>query len=350
MMTSNNQTIFGMQNKAERYSWAAYHIFVLLSSLIGDTLILYASFQERVFRLNKFIVIVIQYIAVADLAYAIFSVFPGAVSLIADSWVLGDVMCYFRVYSGFFIYPGGMSLIAVMTVSKFLLLKYPVRCSRLTKRMAHQICWLVFIPPLAFPILFLVVDKDDVRFDYIPYTCTYGFRANVWKEIEPIISFITLFLPIIAIIASTIPTLKYLVDARKCARRAQGNVPWQGALTVAVTAFVFCISTLPNFVLKISRHFVKDDPTGLFQFHFPRINEYMLMINIMSNFYIYTLTVRSFRRFLMSKICLISPASSDLTATGESRNAKNSIKMSDKIPKVSEISEKRRKTQMDHSN
>ena len=51
-----NYTAFGMHSDAERYFWASYHIFVLLSSLIGDSLILVASLQKDTIKVNKFIV------------------------------------------------------------------------------------------------------------------------------------------------------------------------------------------------------------------------------------------------------------------------------------------------------
>ena len=112
MKTFNNysQPDFSIHNKAERYSWAAYHLFVLLSSLIGDTLILFASLQKDAFKLNRFIVTAIQYIAVFDLAYAMTGVLPTIISLIANTWVLGAAICYLRVYLTYFIYLSGMSL------------------------------------------------------------------------------------------------------------------------------------------------------------------------------------------------------------------------------------------------
>ena len=302
MISSNSYPMFGMQNDIERYSWAIYHLFVLLSSLVGDILILYASFKEDAFKLNEFIVTIMRYIAVADLAYSVSSVLPSAISLFANSWTLGDSLCYARVYSGYFIYPAGMWLIAVLTTSKLLRLKFPMRCAHWTRKMAVQVCSLTAFPAITFLILFLVVDKNDVVFDYRIYTCIYGFEAKIWMKLRPVISIVVLFLPNIVIVATTIPTLKYLADARKSARRVQGSVPWQGAATVALTAVVYCVSTLPNFVYNISISFIKEDPTSLFQFRFYRVTEFLLMINIMSNFYIYTLTIKSFRRFVLSKI------------------------------------------------
>ena len=307
MAVLSNNSSSGIQNEAERYSWAAYHIFVLLSSLIGDSLILYSTFQKDAFRLNKFIVAIIQYIAVCDLAYAVCSVLPSVISLIADTWILGDFMCYVRVYLGFFIFPAEMSLIAVLTTSKLLLLKYPIQSRIWTKNKTYVngICCLVFVKALSFPLLFLIVDKDDLRFDFSTYSCTYSFRAVVWKSLRPILSMMNLFVPNIIIVVTTMPTLMYLAAARKSAKRVRGSVSWQGALTVALTAIVYCVSTLPNFAYGVGERFVKDHLSSSFRNKFHRYSEFLLIVNIMSNFYIYALTIKSFRNFLRAKVFLL---------------------------------------------
>ena len=85
MITSKSDA--QIHSDVQRYFWAAYHLFVFLSSLIGDSLILYSSFQKDAFKLNRLLVMVIRHIAVSDLTYAMFSVLPSAIALISDSWV-----------------------------------------------------------------------------------------------------------------------------------------------------------------------------------------------------------------------------------------------------------------------
>ena len=306
MITSNNISIFGIHSDAERYTWAAYCLFVLLSSLIGDTLILYASFQN-VFKLNKFIVTVIQHIAVCDLVFAVTAVFPTASSLIANSWVLGDAVCYGKIYVSFYFYTVGMAFIAVLTTTKLLLLKSPVRCAQWTKQLGHRVCSIFYMIPLTIPVVILIVDKSDIEFDYTTYNCQHKYKADVWRKIRPVFAVITLFLPNIVILATTIATLKYLATAWKSARRARASVPLQGTLTVALTATVYCITTLPMFVFYIM---IKENPpsTSLSQIQFSRLANFMSTINIMSNFYIYSLTIRSFRNFLSLRISSILSA------------------------------------------
>ena len=177
MTTSSNYSDieFGMHNNAERYVWASYHLFGFLSSIIGDTLILTASFQKDAFKINKILVTVIQHIAVPDLTYTISALAPTAISLLANSWVLGQTLCYARVYFGYFAFAAGMSLIAVLTSSKLLILKYPLRALSWPTKRAHQVCSLIWAFALIFPILFLAVNKDDVHFDYRVYNFEYGY-------------------------------------------------------------------------------------------------------------------------------------------------------------------------------
>jgi hypothetical protein len=149
------------------------------------------------------------------------------------------------------------------------------------------------------------VDRHDVSFDYRVYNCEYGYTNEIWettlKHPMAILGFVTYIVPNIIIIGTTIPTLRYLVNAKNAAKRVRGSVPWQGAMTVILTSVVYCIATIPYSIYATASHFVKEDPTGLFHIRLFKVSYFMTMLNIMSNFYIYTMTIRSFRRFFFSR-------------------------------------------------
>ena len=295
-------TKFGITNSSERYFWVTYFLFVFTSSIIGDSLILLASVQEGAFKVNKSLVTVIQHIAICDITSSITTVLPGGISLVADGWVLGDMLCHLRLYVGNFAYLAGMSLIAVLTTSKFLILKYPLRAAKwMNRRTVHQVCCVIWGSVLVNTIVKLGIDKDDVYFDYRIYMCWYGFNSESWKILKLLPAFIFGLIPNVVIVATTVPTLKYLAAARKSARRAQGSVPWQGALTVALTSIVYCTSTLPYVANYIVQSFLKTNYQDRLSVKFYRITYFLLLVNIMSNFYICTLTIRSFRQFVLDK-------------------------------------------------
>ena len=296
----SNQTA-GIEDDTERYIWAVYHIIVFLSSIIGDSLILYASFQQDAFKLNKFILSIIRHIAACDLIYAVSSVLPSAVSLLANSWVLGRVLCVARFYLGYFSYITGIYLIACLTISKLLLLKYPIRCSSWTEKMGHVTCCVISVAPLPFLIFCAVMDWDDIEFEYKTYTCDSMHYSRDWFKQEAGLFFVSLnmYVPMCAILLATIPTLVYLVAAKKSAQRARGNIPWRGALAVVLTAIICCLSTFPTIIFE---KLTAMDKKKFGNIKIARAAQFLLIVNIMSNFYIYTLTIRSFRRFLQSRL------------------------------------------------
>ena len=145
--TDYTNTSFAIQNDAERHFWITFHVFVLLSSLLGDSLILFASFQRDAFKLNSFIVVVIQYIAVFDIAFSIFCITPRTLSLIANSDVLKDALCYTQEYLTISTAIAMAWLTPVLTTSKFLLIKYPFRSGNwIENKRAHIACWFSLLP------------------------------------------------------------------------------------------------------------------------------------------------------------------------------------------------------------
>jgi hypothetical protein len=296
----------GIDSNAERYFWIVYHLFVLLSSLIGDTLIIIASFQKDALKINKFLVAVIQHIAVSDLASSIVTVLPATVSLQANSWVLGNALCYARVYTSLFTYTASAYFIVVLTASKSLILRYPLRASNWSTKRAHQVCTFLWIFSLNLPIIFLAMSVNDVRFDYRVYNCRFKFSSDAsWSKILAAIGFLYQLVAEVAIVVITILTLMSLTEAMKSARRVRGSVPWQGTLAVALTAAVYLISHLPMTVYIMSLKFNNHDSKSLVSFI--RISYFLLALNVMSNFYIYTLTIKSFRRYLLSKVLSVIP-------------------------------------------
>ena len=306
---------FGIQSDAERYFWAAYFLLGVLSSLIGDTLILIASFQEGAFKVSKLIVTVIQHIAIADLGSSIMIFTPILISMLYNSWVLGDALCYVNAYASFFTYQAGLFFITLLTITKFLLLRHPLKISSISTKRAHLVCLSIWIFTMINPVVKLIVHKDDVRFDYRTYYCEYGYNAFS-KTAKIILAIIHGVIPNFVIVATTIPTLQYLFTARQSARRVRSSDPWRGALTVVLTAVAYTISTLPFCVYHIAVNFADEDPSQPFPGHFRRICQSLLMINTVANFFIYSLTIPSFRKFLSSQVISILRVSRKRTKTG----------------------------------
>ena len=292
-----NYTRFGIHNSAEKYTWVSFRTFAILSSLIGDSIILVASTKYNALKLHKTIVAIMQHIAVCDLIISL-NLILFVSSLIAERNILGEFLCYTRAYLTFYTFPVSFFLTAALASCKVFLIKFPLR-ERWTKKRAHMLCVAIWICSLLIPFLLLIVDRDDVRFDYREYSCHYAFSSDDWKLLRPIVGIFTSLLPNAIVIVTSV---WLIMEARKVAKRWRDSIRWQGLMTVILTAGVYCISVLPIQFYHLVGHFVQHDPQGMFHVYFYRFSIAVVGTNVMSNFYIYSLTVSSFRSFLLSRI------------------------------------------------
>ena len=284
-----------------KYFWAGFCLLLLISSYVGDTTILIASIKYKAFKLHNVIVVIIQHIAICDLILSSLTTVPRFVSLVAGKWVLGSFPCQWITYAEYYFNPASMFLICSMTTSKLLLLKYPLRFGTASVRSAHSFCGLAWIAALVLPATLLFVDANDMHFSYDLYRCYYGFTLHIWQYLRPLLAFSFLFAPTCLVVATS---LNLLVIAKRIARRGRESLKWQGILTTLLTAAVFCLSFLPYLVIQVilepnSRVTLENRRTFT---HLRRVATVLPSLNIMANFFIYSLTVQSFRSFVLSKL------------------------------------------------
>ncbi|KAL5261972.1 hypothetical protein ACHWQZ_G007618 [Mnemiopsis leidyi] len=309
----SNQTLYGIKSGPVRYLWGGYFFFVLLSSLIGDSIILIASIKYRAFKLHKVIVVIIQHIAVCDLIVSVTYIAPRMISLFADGWILGDSLCYTYAYIKYFFNQAGILLICTMTTTKLFMVKYPLRSRTWSAKRGKLICSIAWILSLMLPIVSsVIIDASDIAFDYKSYTCDFGFTAEIWNWLAPALTAAFSVLPNCLVLATTV---KLLIEAKGLAGRQRQSLKWQGIVTTVATSIVYGISVLPYAVYRILVPVMPSaQPGSFFKIHYYRVSLSFLSLNTISNIYIYSLTVSSFRKFLRSKLGLstrMPPATTD---------------------------------------
>ena len=299
-----NKTYYGIKSDAMRYTWAGYYLFVIASSLIGDTTILIASIKYKAFKLHRVIIVIIQHMAFCDLIVSATYVLPKMVSVVSDKWVLGNVFCFLYSYATYYSNLTSMFLICTMTTSKLLLLKYPLQFGTTSLKKAHLICMACWLAAFTLPVTFLLVD-DDVSFSYLSYECAYIFSSEIWHYLKPFIAVLFAFIPTCMVVSTT---LCLLIKARKVVSRSRESLKWQGIVTTVLTATVYCLSQLPYIAYRVGESIVKVDDKSKSSFHttFFRVALSLLSLNTISNFYIYSLTVSSFTAFIRSKMQYIT--------------------------------------------
>ena len=298
----SNYTKFGIKNEVERYAYAGWMIFVVFCSLLGDTIILVASIKYRAFKLHKIVVVFIQHLAVCDLFDSIGNILPAIVTFIANSGGSSQDFNYVRFFITYYVNCVISYLTCAVTLGKLLLLKYPLRTGSWTTMQAHKSAaaiWMVLLS-VSIPTLHLLIDKDDVTFDYRVYFCTYKYSSSVWKILSPINS-LAMFAPNIVIVVSSILLLK---EARNVVRGTRESLHWKGVMPVVLTATIYTLSYIPAIVYFMAEPFVTKNPLtpGIFYVELYRAMTAILGINVLGNFFVYSLTVTSFRSFLKIKM------------------------------------------------
>ena len=299
----SNKTAYGIKSDAIRYTWAGYYLFVIASSFLGDITILIASLKYKVFKLHRVIIVIIQHMAVCDLIISATSVLPRMVAVISDKWVIGNFFCYWYAYATYYSNQTSAFLISTMTTSKLLLLKYPLQFGTTTLKKAHLICLASWLAAFALPGTLFLVDKDDVSFSYRGYECDYGFSSEIWLYLRPFTAALFGFIPTCLVVSTT---FCLLIKAKKVLSHSRESLKWQGIVTTVLTATVFCLSVLPLIVYRVGESIVIVDDKSKSSFYttFFRVVISFLSLNTISNFYIYSLTVYSFRAFVRSKMQL----------------------------------------------
>ena len=294
----SNKTLYGIKSDTARHFWIGYSMFVLFSSFVGDTTILIASIRYNAFKLHKLIVVIIQHIAVCDLIVSCVSVLPRVVSLMADGWVLGTPLCYILFSMTYYSATVAIILICCMTACKLLILNYPFRLQTLSEKHAHAGCAVIWVSVVSLPVIIILADPNDVKFTYKSYGCDFGYSAPVWSWLRPVLATIYLFVPSIFVVVSTVCLL---VLAYKVAHKSHESLKWQGVTTTILVALAYCMSTLPYCIYHFTESSIEDQ-SSFFHNEFTRISYFCLLLNTISNFYIYCLTVPSFRKFLWLQI------------------------------------------------
>ena len=301
MLPSNfsNMTLHGIQNAALHDTWIGYHIFILIASLLGDSTILIASIKYRALKLNKLIVVIINHIAVCNLLVAVTTVLPRAVSLITQQWVFGEGLCYLLSYTHNYFHTVSVLLVCDMTTTKLFVLKFPLKTRFLSVWHCHVSCAAVWISASFFMLLFLVEDKDNVRFDYRSYGCDYLFTSPTWAWLMPLKITLTMIIPNLVVVTCTVVVLLHLIQANRLSQKIGRYPRYQGIITAVLTAVVYSILYLPYAIYRLGQDHVPLSNTH-FHLHFYRLAVSLTYLNTLSNFF-----VPSFRTFVWSRLTLV---------------------------------------------
>ena len=299
-MKHDNYTQYRISDKSTRDFLIGYRSFIALSSLIGDSLILLGSLKYNAIKLQNILTVFICHLAVADLLYAVFTVFPGAVSLGADGWILGQILCYLTYFVNVNCGILACLLSTALALCKLLISRYPLRAIHFSSKAANLAALCMWAYSAIFPVAAIAKERGGVFFEYLIYNCDISFAAwgRVEKSIEEIATALSVLMPIVVAVASSIALI---VQAKRVADRLRG-LQWQGVLTIVLIIAAHILLSLPLIVYFIAAAFTPHSESNANLNIFFRYSCFVAHLGVVCNFYIYTLSLPSFKEFLKSRI------------------------------------------------
>ena len=303
-----------------------YKSLISTSALIGDTLILIGTLRYNAIRLHDILIIFIQNIAVADILLTVFSILPGVVSLAANRWILGPVLCRVSYFVNANCELVISLLISALAATKVLIVRFPLRAVHFSSRAACISVGIMWTYSFVFPTVVIARDSNGTNFNYTVYNCMYVCNSTKCKAEGSALFDVAVGLSVFTSTAVTVvSSVILIVLAKRVADRRYGGLQWRGVLVVLLTAFFHLLIGIPFFIYFIVS-FYYDQQHKVHPVYVRRMFRYAWSISLVGaalNFYILTITLGSFRDFLQSRSrTLITLLTRCCTASGDEELAK----------------------------
>ena len=277
----------------ERYTLIGWTSVILVSCIIGNTIILLATSRYKAIRLDKTSVVLIKNIAICDLLSGIFAVHPTLASLLYGDWPYGTISCCVFNYLKVPTFVAAILLICGLHLSKLHTVLYPLRALGRDSKPGHKISVVVLVLSLCPILLQIAIDSRDVAFDYRSFMCTYLSSAPIWEIVSPMTVGLFMLLPNLTVVGTSIALLRVIKRAGRLK---------QGLRTTLYVGVGYIIVNGPmTFHLFILKNASKILPAEVIRFYENNLFKsvfFFTFCNCSLNFFVYYRSVKSFNVFV----------------------------------------------------
>ena len=285
------------------YMHVHFWVFTPLS-VIGNLIVITTSLKYDSLKMDKISSMLLEHLAAADIILAVVGCLPRYVTFTAKNWVLGKAACILTLY---FRNVGGSSeilILASISLYRAVMLKNPflLRSISTTKlKIAVSSIW--FFSQI--PAIISYATSSVVYYEPKKLACTSSAYTETSSFSLVVVGLVILLGgPMICIIGSNISILaasiryKYKRKAARmmnCSTVDDSNM--KAITTVSIVCLVFLFSWTPFVVRVIAEGLKFALPSWFFVFQ-----AHFLLLSVAFNPIIYTVTNRSFRDILRTKV------------------------------------------------
>ncbi|XP_063686474.1 melatonin receptor type 1B-like [Bolinopsis microptera] len=265
---------------------------LILLGLAGNCFVLLASLKYRAIDIDRISILLIENLAAADFLIIIIEFVPLLVTLIANDWVLGDIICSVQSYGKFLPFVAETLLIMAMACYRAHVVLHP-------PLVPIRVVWFYIVVVVAWLVpalncLVIQVNKPTAHFSPPQLTCTISDVADTELDIWFVVwGGATAALPMIVTITANIILL---VKVFYITRSMGEALPNRGAIvTILWVGLAFILSWAPTLAIwTVEALHLEVVPVWGVLF-----SRYCLTINVVSNPVIYVLSNRRFKLFVI---------------------------------------------------
>ena len=276
---------------AEGVVWGTILTVGNIVGLIGNSLVIFASFKYGTFKMDGVTVVFVRNIAISDVVMILMYAVPIGVTHIARGWVFGKAMCKIIGHAVTIPAFASINFILIVSIHRYLRCRFPHSVvASINKKKANIIAVLVWFFSCVF-IAYTFIIHVESNFNVRLAVCSFTYGRDIPNVI--IMSLLTL-VPFIVI---TVINLVLWVYVRAYLKSHGHSTQTKTAvLTTAAVTGLFWVMWSPT-VVRFHLSALKGEPWIP---NWLEKTRYLYMLGAYLNPLIYTLINKSFRDYLLT--------------------------------------------------
>ena len=273
-----------------RWVFIVTGIIIVILGITGNTIVLIGSIRYQAIEMDRASIVLLENIAFADLLQTIVRYIPMLLTLCAERWVMGPVMCLVTSFVRFVPIGCEMLLIAATSCYRLHRILNPLNPQIGTVKLKLLIA-AAWVFTINWPLALSFDHSPGASYDPSRLLCFPGYNLTAEKsfDVEPIVGLINCFLPIFITIICNVVILATLARSR-----GRNSINLKSLRTVLIICLTFVISYIPTLVFLIIGKKIRSPPWMWIMLY------YVQGINVVANPFIYTSTNNRFKLFMLN--------------------------------------------------
>ena len=305
MVTNDTDTFSLNLSTAQVVPLCIFCFFMILFGLLGNGTVLYSSIRYNAIKLDKISLIFVKNLAMADILYTIFAIFPNFITFSARSWILGKGWCFVSAHLS--IVPGLASIFIVLCITfyRLVLLVSPFQITRcITARIIAGTLWMIAI---IFAVSFGMAYKSKSQFNPDNGTCMSSvYKDPAARNTVAILTVLFIMLPMLFITIANVILCVIAFRHSRSTRITLNNGESRrnkGLVMICLLSGMFVASWLPYIIynsIKATTSRLQQD--GEISQVLDILSFHCIFINSFGNPILYSLTNKRFGKYVKGMV------------------------------------------------